>query len=238
MGSLNYTTYVQQLSNLMVIPSTDANFQIFLPGCIDYAEGRIYRDLAPLYTQTTDASATVSSGNRNFNLPTSVGTFITCDNINIITPAGTQSSAGTRVSLTPVSPEFMDLAYPSGQTVTGVPQYYAMRSNTLALLGPAPDAAYYTEVIGTQRPSQLSSGNSSTFLTQYVPDLYIAASMVFAMGYMRDFGGQSDNPQASQSWENQYQILLKSAAIEQFRAAFESAGWTSNAPAPLATPRT
>ena len=238
MGSLNYTTYVQQLSNLMVIPSTDANFQIFLPGCIDYAEGRIYRDLDPLYTQTTDASATVSSGNRNFNLPTSVGTFITCDNINIITPAGTQSSAGTRVSLTPVSPEFMDLAYPSGQTVTGVPQYYAMRSNTLALLGPAPDAAYYTEVIGTQRPSQLSSGNSSTFLTQYVPDLYIAASMVFAMGYMRDFGGQSDNPQASQSWENQYQILLKSAAIEQFRAAFESAGWTSNAPAPLATPRT
>lgn len=234
--SLNYNTYVSQISNLMVVGSTDANFITMLPGMIDYAEQRLYRELDLLYTQVTDATATVSSGNRNFSLPTSQGTFIITDNINIITPSTALSSNGTRVQLTPVSREFLDITYPSGQSATGTPEFYAMASNTQVIFGPAPDAAYTAEVIGVQRPASLSSANSSTILTQYVPDLMIAASMVFGSGYMRDFGGQSDNPQQAQSWENQYQTLFKSAAVEQARAKFESNGWTSNAPSPLATP--
>ena len=229
--SLNYTTYVSQLSNLMVIGSTDANFVTFLPGCIDYAEQRIYRELDPLYAQTTDATATVSSGNRNFTPPTTLGTFITIDSLSIITPVTATSTNGTRNTLTPVSPEALDVLYPSGQTTTGVPLMYAMRSPTTVLLGPAPDAAYATEVIGLQRPASLTVSNTSTFLTQYCPDLFMAASMVFATGYMRDFGGQgSDNPQMSVSWESQYKTLFQSASMEQSRAKWESAGWTSQAP--------
>lgn len=235
--SLNYTTAVSQISNLMVIPSSDANFQIMLPGMIDYAEQRIYRELDPLYVQVTDSSAMVSSGVRNFTPPTSVGSFITIDELNIITPVGATASTGTRNPLTPVAPEVLDAFYPSGQTVTGVPTMYAMRSPTVVLLGPAPDAAYTAEVIGIQRPAALSSANSSTFLTQYCPDLFIAACMVFGFGYMRDFGGQADNSGASQSWENQYQTLFKSASMEQSRAKWEAPGWTSQSPAP-ASPRT
>lgn len=232
---LDYPTYVAQISNLTVIPSTDANFITFLPGCIDYAEQRIYRDLDLLYTQATDATKQVSSGVQEFTVSTAVGTFITIDQFNIITPAGTRSSAGTRTQLIPVSPEFINAAYPTAvSSYTGTPEFYAMRSNTVVLLGPAPDGAYYAETIGIQRPSALSSGNSSTILTQYVPDLFVAASMVFAAGYMRDFGAQSDNPQMSQSWEAQYSTLMKSAAVEQFRAKYESAGWTSQQPSPLA----
>lgn len=234
--SLNYTTYVSQLANLMVITSTDANFLTFLPGCIDYAEQRIYRELDLLYTQTTDATTQVSSGNRNFTLPTGAGTFITVDNLNIITPANTAATTGSRVPLMPVDRSFIDLVYPSGQTNTGTPAYFAMASNTQIILGPPPDGAYYAEVVGTQRPAALSSANSSTILTQYVPDLFMAASMVFASGYMRDFGGQADNPGMSASWEAQYQTLFKSAGVEQARAKFESEGWTSQQPSPVATP--
>jgi hypothetical protein len=230
--SLNWTTYVAQTSNLMVIGSTDANFQTMLPGMIDYAEQRLYRELDPLYSQVTDNTATCSSGNRNFTPPTSIGTFITVDSVSIITPVTATSSNGTRVQLTPVSPEVVDALWPSGQTATGVPSLYAMRSPTTVLLGPAPDAAYATEVIGIQRPASLSSANSSTFLTQYCPDLMIAASMVFAFGYMRDFGGQSDNPQGGASWEAQYKSLFQSAAMEQARAKWEADGWTSQSPAP------
>jgi hypothetical protein len=207
------------------------------PGMIDYAEQRIYRELDLIYTHVTDASATVSSGNRNFSLPTSIGTYIITDNINIITPSTALSSNGTRVQLTPVSREFLDITYPSGQTAVGVPEFYAMSSNTQVIFGPAPDAPYVAEVIGVQRPTPLSSGNSSTILTQYVPDLFMAASMVFGFGYMRDFGGQSDNPQAAQSWETQFNLLMKSATIEQARAKFQSEGWTSEAPSPIATPK-
>lgn len=228
--SLNYTTYVSQTSNLLVIGSTDANFLIMLPGMIDYAEQRIYRELDPLYAQVTDATAVVSSGNRDFTPPTSIGSFITIDSLSVITPVGSTSSNGTRVQLTPVSPETMDAFWPSGQTATGVPSMYAMRSPTNVLLGPSPDAGYATEVIGVQRPAALSSANSSTFLTQYCPDLLIAASMVFGFGYMRDFGGQSDNPQGGASWEAQYKTLFQSAAMEQSRAKWQADGWTSQSP--------
>jgi len=234
---LNYTTYTQQIANIMVVSTSDTNFQIMLPGMIDYAEQRIYRELDLIYTQVTDSTATVSSGNRNFNLPTSIGTFIITDNINIITPAGTQAALGTRVQLTPTSREFLDIAYPSGQTATGVPEFYAMASNAGVIFGPAPDAPYVAEVVGVQRPTPLSTANSSTILTQYVPDLMIAASMVFGAGYMRDFGAQSDNPQMAQSWEAQYKSLFASAAVEQARASFQSEGWTSDQPSPIATPK-
>lgn len=236
--SLNYTTYVSQLSNLMVIPSTDANFTTFLPGCIDYAEQRIYRELDLLYTVITDATTTVSSGVRNYSLSTASGTYITVDQLNIITPAGTLSSAGTRIPLVPTTRDYIDSAYPTAaSSLTGVPEYYCMRSNSVVSFGPSPDAAYYVEIVGTQRPAVLSSANSSTILTQYIPDIFMAASMVFATGFMRDFGSQADNPQMSQSWENQYQLLMKSASVEQFRAKFQSEGWTSKLPNPIATPR-
>lgn len=233
---LNYDTYIAEISNLMVVGSTDAGFQTMVPGMIDYADQRLYRELDLLVTQVTDATTQVSSGNRNFTLPTGSGTYITVDSLNIITPANTGSSVGTRVPLTPVAPEFIDMTYPSGQTATGTPLFFARRSDTEVIFGPSPDAAYYAEVIGVQRPASLSSANSSTPLTKYVPDLYIAASMVYASAYMRDFGREADNPGQSVSWEGQYQTLLKSAATEQARAKFEAEGWTSQSPSPLATP--
>jgi hypothetical protein len=232
--SLNYTTYVSQIANIMAIGSTDANFTTMLPEMIDYAEQRIYRDIDLLYTQTTDATKQVSSGVQEFTLSTAVGTFITVDQLNIITPAATLSSVGSRVTLTPVSPEFMNAAFPTANSsLTGTPEYYAMRSNTVVLLGPVPDGAYYAETIGIQRPASLSSANSSTILTQYIPDVFVAASMVFAAGFMRDFGAQADNPQMGASWESQYKLLLQSASVEQFRAKHESQGWSSQQPSPL-----
>ena len=231
--TLNYNTYVSQIANLLVISSADSNFQTMLPGMIDYAEQRIYRELDPLRVQITDTVA-VSSGNRNVTVPTNFGTYIIIDNINIITPSSLTVTNGSRVQLTPTSREFLDIAYPSGQTVTGTPEFWAMASDTQILLGPSPDLPYQAEVIGIQRPAALSAANSSTYLTQYVPDLFVAASMVFASGYMRDFGQQADNPQMGASWEAQYKQLFQSAKLEQLRAKYQSEGWTSDSPSPVA----
>jgi hypothetical protein len=206
--SLTYTTYVDQLANLMVIGSTDANFLTFLPGCIDYAEQRIYRELDLLYVQQTDTSQSVSSGDRNFTLPTSIGTFIVVNTFNVIVPAGATAATGTRVPLIPVDLSLIDAVYPSNTAITGVPEFYSRYSNTDVVLGPAPEAAYLAEVIGTQRPAPLSATNTTTILTEYIPDVFMAASMVFATGYMRDFGAQADNPQMGASWEAQYKTLI------------------------------
>lgn len=232
--SLNYTTYVSQLSNLMLVGSTDANFQTFLPGCIDYAEQRIYRDLDLVQTTVIDTTTSFSSGNRTLTLPS---TWVVIEEINAISSAGATAATGTRNPLVPATREYINYAFPSNSTFQGIPQYWNLLSQNQIIVGPAPDAAYNVEIIGTQRPAPLSASNSTTFLTAYLPDLFMVASLVFAFGYQRDFGGQSDNPQAAQSWENQYKELLKSALGEEVRKKFQSQGWTADSPSPTATPQ-
>jgi hypothetical protein len=40
----------------------------------------------------------------------------------------------------------------------------------------------------------------------------------------------------SQSYESQYQALLKGALIEENRKKFEAAAWSSQSPSPVASP--
>ncbi len=234
--TMTYNSYVTAIANTIVVSSADTNFLTMVPDMISYAENRIYREVDFLRTQVTDANTTVSSGVRDFTVPSSVGYFVSVDTINIITPVTASASTGSRVPLMAVTREFIDTVYPSGQTITGVPEFFAMNSDTDIILGPAPDAAYVAEVVGEMRPAALSSTNSSTYLTQYIPDVFFAASMVFAFAYQQNFGGQADNPQTAQSWESQYKTLVQSAAIEQLRAGFKSQAWTSQSPNPVATP--
>lgn len=233
--SLNYTTYTAQLANLMVVLSSNADFQTFLPGCIDYSEQRIYRELDLIDTQVTSSAATVAS-NRNFELPSYNGTYIVIDQINVMSSAGTTTSNGTRKQVMPTSRDFIDMLYPSGQVATGVPLFFCRANSSSLIFGPSPDAVYTTEVIGTIRPTPLSSLNSSTFLTAYLPDLFMAASMVFASGYMRDFGAQADNQPMGQAWEAQYKLLFQSANAEELRKSYQGDAWTAQTQSQMASP--
>lgn len=234
--SLTYTTYTAQIANLMVQSTTDPNFITMEPGMIDYAEQRIYRELDLQVSRVVDATTAFQAGSRNFTLPTSIGVFVVVEQINAITPAGTAAASGTRSPLIPVTKEFLDSAWPSAATNTGIPQYFAPLNNTTVILGPAPDSAYVAEVIGTQRPAPLSASNPTTFLTLYLPDLFIAASMVFASAYQRDFSAMADDPAKSSAWEMQYQKLFQSANAEELRKRFMSQGWQSMTVSQTATP--
>lgn len=235
--SYTYSSYSTALAELMVTTTTETDFVAILPSIIDYAEQRIYRELDLLSTVVRDSTGVLSVNNRNFTLPTGAGVFVVVQGINVITPAGTAADSGTRKPLVPTTRDFLDFAWPS---VTGatVPAAYAMITQATIVLGPWPDAAYVVEVIGTQRPTPLSSTNTTTFLTVNLPDLFMAASMVFASGFMRNFGSQADDPKMAQSWETQYQTLKGSAMVEEARKKYQSAGWSSQSPAPLASPRT
>ncbi len=219
--SLTYTTFTSQLANLLVIPTTDPNFLTFLPGCIDYAEQRIYRELNLLETIVRDTSSTATANNRTFNLPSSLGRFVAVSEINVVTPVATTTLTGTRNRVLPASLAYVDFLYPvETTTATSVPSRFAMVTDQQVVFGPAPSAAYQVEVVGTIRPTPLSVSNPTTYLTLYLPDLFMAAAMVFATGYQRDFGSQTDDPRMSQSWENQYQTLLKSATAEEVRKKY------------------
>ena len=233
MAGLTYATYKTALATLSVVPETDPNWLAILPDTIDYAELRIYRDLDLLSTVITNTSFSTTTSSSKVQLPQ--GTFVTLQNVNVITPAGTGTpDAGVRNPLLPVSKEYIQYSWPSSSNA-GVPEYFAMIDERTFSLGPWPNADYLLEIIGTYRPETLSATNTQTFISQYLPDLFLMASMIFISGYQRNFGRQSDDPAMAQSYESQYQALLRGATVEEYRKKFAASGWTSISPSPVAT---
>lgn len=235
MTALTYATFVTTLANFMVVPEADTDFQQAIPTIVNDAELRLYRDLDLLQTQVT-STGTLTTGTRIFNLPTTNGSVVVVENINVITPAGvTNPESGTRNPLWPMSIEAISMLYPSVSGST-IPTYFAMLDQERIVLGPWPAAAYTVEVQHSIRPNQLSSTQATTLLSTYYPDLLIAASMVAAAGYQKNFGSMVDDPKAAVSWETHYQTLLQAAMIEEQRKKFQGPGWSSDGPTPMATP--
>ena len=240
--AINYSTLVSEVATLTVISSTilvtgDSNFGGIMDAAINYAEGRLYRDLDLVDASIVDASVVCSSGVRSVSLSTTSGNPLQIDALNLLTSAGTTSSNATRVPLVPAARSVIDMIYPSVVSSNcGPPQFFARINDTEVVMGPAPDQAYGIEMQATIRPDPLSASNSSTWLTQNVPELMVAATMIFLSGYMRNYGAQSDDPQMAQSWEGQYKALMGTAQVDSMRQKFESAAWTAQSPTPLATP--
>lgn len=230
---MNYTDYVTNLANALTIPATDANFQSYLPTITTNAEQRCYRELDLLATIVRDSTGTLTPASRDFTFPQH---FVVSESVNVFTPVGTTQY---RRPLTPVSREWMDAVYPDdapGCCSGSVPQYYAMITDQQIIVGPAPDQAYFAEVIGTVRPVTLSASNPTTYLSLYLPDLFFAAAMVEGSAYQMNFSTTADNPQQAATWESHYQALKGSAVVEEIRKHYAAAAWTSKQPTPLATP--
>lgn len=236
--SLTYSSFVTDVANLMVVSATDANYLTVVPNIIDDAEQRIYRELDFLNTvlvTNSSASNTIVANTRNFTLPSSV-TYVVIDSINALSTA----SSPVRTPLRPVSKEWVDAVYPTatssstGAVVT--PLFYAMITDQTIIVGPSPSQDTILEVIGEIRPTPLSSTNATTYLTNNLPDLFVAASMVFANAYLKNFSATADDPRSAVTWESHYQTLKQSAIEEEFRKKFGSQGWTSKKPNPVATP--
>lgn len=240
--SMTYAQYVTRLATMTAYSETDTDFTTILPSCIDDAEGRCYRDLDMINLDVRDSSSSTVALDRNFNLPTSVGTFQIVTGVNIITPAATAPDSGTRNQLAPASLDVLDRIYPS-TTGAGVPQFYSYISQSSIsgqkniVLGPWPDAAYRVEVVGKIQWTPLSSTNTTTFLSLYLPDLLLSASMIFMAGFQKNYGASADDPKSGLTWEAHYQTLLNGAGTWEARKRFAGASWSSKQLEPTAAPQ-
>jgi len=234
--SLTYSSYVQQIATMAVIPVTDPNYTIILPSMIDYAELRIQRDLDFLSTQISTTAYSFTVNNNTLTIPTSQ--FIVPQTFEVL------DDFGNSTPLVPVAKEYIQNVYGSG-SATGLPQYFAVYGGDTAttgntsqniIVGPTPGTNYTVRLTGTVRSAPLSATNTTTFISTYLPDLFIMASMIYIYAYQRNFGRMNDDPQMAQTYESQYQALKASAMIEENRKKFESAAWTSYSPAPVASP--
>lgn len=244
MAGLTYTTYKTQIAEMAVVAEDDPNFLAILPMMIDYASLRICRDLDLMFTSVSlhGLGYKLNAGNRNLSFSQNLGdgtSFVVSEQINLILNATepTNPDTGTRVPLMPTTKEFLDAVYGSAVAANrGQPKYFVPFNETLFFVGPTPAVDYYVEVVGTIRPAPISETVPTSFISQYLPDLLVMASMIYISAYQRNFGKESDDPQMAQSYEGQYQLLLKSAVVEEARKKFDAAGWSSQSPATVASP--
>lgn len=229
---MTYAEFITAVAALCAIEEDDANLLAIMPQAIADAEGRIYNDIDMMAMRTRASSHLLASGNRNITLAD--GEFLTVDRISILTPAGSTSpDSAARVPLTATTPEFLDEVYNSA-SVSGQPTYWAIRDATSIIVGPWPNGDYTTEVSGTRRPDALSATNTTTPLSRDMPELLVAAAMVFLTGWQKNFGAQSDDARMAVSWEAKYQASLAGWRGQEARKKLEAAGWTSRPPAAAA----
>jgi len=229
------TSYISQIATMAVVAETDPNFLIVLPQMITYAENRIYRDVDFLFTSISTTAYSLVYGTRTISVPQ--GTIVVPEQINLLTPAGSiNPDACTRVPLLPTTKEYLDAVY-GDATATGQPKFFVPFDDYTFLVGPYPDNTYRVELVGTYRPESMSSTNKTTFISLYLPDVFIMASMIYIAGYQRNFSSALGNdPQMPINYETQYQALLKSAVSEENRKKFEAAAWSSQSASTTATP--
>lgn len=190
-------------------PTGVADFDNNWPRAVEYAELRMQRDLDFLASVVTDDTGVMTANTRKLTYPTDSGHWIVVSEIRPIISSMKQKP------LEPVSRAFLDYVFPSDASVSAntPPVYWCPNDEVSCLVGPAPDQAYGFEVVGTIRFTPLSNDNPSNFLVTYLPDLYLAASMIWWAGYQRD-------AQLAQGWESQYMLLLQSADVEEARKKF------------------
>lgn len=233
---MDYAGWITAICAMIEYPVVDSSlpnptgtiFDTIYPRAIEYTELRMQRDLDFIAT-TTVANGTMSANSRTVSLPIpSNGPFVVVSQISPIVSGVKQQP------LEPITRMMLDYFWPSelspGANI--IPSQWTPNDQLTVIVGPAPDQNYDFEVVGTTRFVPLSASNTSNFLTLFLPDLYIAASMIFWAGYQQSYGSQSDNPQQAQSWENQYQLLLQSAVVEEARKRYADMFPHASDPAP------
>ncbi len=215
----NYTSLTAALAEACGVDQTDSDFVALEPTIIDQAEQRCYRELDLLATVVT-VNGSMTANSRFWTLPTSSGHILVVDAINVF------DASNVRHPLTKSSRNVVDFIWPSetAPSATSIPEIFARIDDTRVLVGPAPGSSLSAEVVATIRPAPLSATNPDTYLTDYLSDLFFAASMVAATGLLlKNYGAQADDPKQAISWETVYQSHFASANTEELRKKYVTA---------------
>ena len=224
--SYTYSTLLTAVANALTVDPGDADFVALLPTILDDAEQRCYREL-DLLTANVTVSQTLIPNTRINPIPTTSGHMLVLDAINVFSTAGARFSPPVKM----VSRDVVDFLWPneSAPSAASFPVLAARIDDLNVMFGPAPGSPWGAEFIGTIRPAPLSVTNTSTFLTNYLSDLFFKCIMADANGVLlKNYGAQSSDPQQAISWEAAYQAVMASAKTEELRKMYISA----NSPLP------
>jgi hypothetical protein len=193
-------TYDELVTNIRNYTEVDAN--VFTNSVINtfilMSENRILRDI-DLDVFKLEVQGNLTSGNKFLTAPTDILTH----RYMLLTSAG-----GDQIFLDFRDTSFMKEYWPDG-TETGVPKYYSVWDQNTFYIAPTPAASYSVELGYIYKPAQLSSTNTTTWVSINAPEALLYACLVQAYSYTK---GPAD---MISYFNNSYKEAIQGLGIEQ-----------------------
>lgn len=164
---------------------------------ITMAENQILREI-DLDVFKLEVAGTLTASNKFLAAPSDILTH----RYLIITVAGEQVFLDFRDT------SFMKEYWPDG-TQTGVPKYYSVWDQNTFYVAPTPSSGYTVELGYIYRPTQLSSTNPTTWISNNAPEALLYACLIQAYSYTKGPG------EMLQYFRQAYKEALQGLGIEQ-----------------------
>ena len=193
----NYSYLKTDIINTIENDSTEFENQI--PYLIEKAEDRLVKELDDPGLDNF-ATFTFTASNPTVSLPADT---LVVRNVNFTTSVSTTATPpNSKISLLQRTYEYALDYWAPVSTSTGVPKYYARKTNTAIYVVPTPTSALSGEVQYTRRPLALSSATgtsvtTSNYFSEFCYNALFAACMVEATYFIKDF-------QILPTWEGKY----------------------------------
>jgi hypothetical protein len=192
-------TYDELVTNIRNY--TEVNSNVFTSSVINtfitMAENQILREI-DLDVFKVEATTNMTSGNKFLSAPNDILTH----RYMMITSGSNQIFLDFRDT------SFMKEYWPNGST-TGVPKYYSVWDQNTFYVAPTPGANYVVELGYIYRPAQLSSTNTTTWISNNAPEALLYACLIQAYSYTKG----PDN--MLQYFTNSYRQAIQGLGIEQ-----------------------
>ena len=168
-------TYNELVTNIRNY--TDVGSNVFSDSVINtfitFAENQILREI-DLDVFKLEVSGNLTSGNKYLTAPS-----------DILTHRYMMITSGTdQIFLDFRDTSFMKEYWPNGAS-TGVPKYYSVWDQNTFYVAPTPNAAFTVELGYIYRPAQLSSTNTTTWISTNAPEALFYACLMQAYSYTK-----------------------------------------------------
>jgi len=193
--------YAELIASLQSwIESSETALVAELDFIIELAEKRIYRSI-DLENGWKYSSVAASQGVELVTLPS--------DSVAIRGVQYLITGTNARTNLIQKDMTFID-DYTGDRTSEGTPRYYAHYDDSQILVGPSPDAtAASFEIAHTYRPAQLSSGNTTTWLSLEAPDILLYACLKELAAF------QQQEPDIIANYDKMYMEAFQGSLLEE-----------------------
>jgi len=193
---MTYSELVTNIRNYTEVGAnvfTDAVINVF----ITFAENRILRDI-DLDVFKLEVTSNLTTNNKFLSAPSDILTHR-----YLIVTSGT-----TQIFLDFRDTSFMKEYWPNGAT-TGIPKYYSVWNENTFYIAPTPSSAFAVELGYIYRPAQLSSTNTTTWISTNAPEALFYACLIQAYSYTKG------PPDMMAIFDASYKQALQGLGIEQ-----------------------